>query len=239
MAPVTWQRSLRRQFGQAQSFELERLGPGPVLGDWWVVNPEGASHYRVAIRGLESGNNFCTCSDYAANGLGTCKHIEFALHRLQGKRGARAAFKRGWQPVASELWLRHGERRTLCFTPGQGCPAALLAWADRHFDQAHGGTWRQGEDLLPVEAFLKKARKLAGAHGHELQVHEDVLALVAQASDARHRAQVLDQAYPGGPKDKGLGKAVQAIAEAELMAHHFCLRRVLADRLIDVLQARR
>ncbi|MBS0468498.1 MAG: DEAD/DEAH box helicase family protein [Proteobacteria bacterium] len=206
MDAAEWQRGLRRQFGQVQAFELESLGPGPVLGDWGVVNPGGQSSYRVAIRGLQPGDNFCTCADYATNGLGTCKHIEFALHRLLRKRGARAAFKAGWQPEESEIWLRYGEQRTLCFTPGHDCPPALLTWAGRHFDLTQGGAWREAGAPWAFDRLLRQARRLAGKLGHGLQVHEDVLAFVARARDARHRAQVLDQAYPRGARDKGLGK---------------------------------
>jgi predicted nucleic acid-binding Zn finger protein len=34
------------------------------------------------------GGNFCSCPDYAMNDLGTCKHLEFTLARLEKKRGA-------------------------------------------------------------------------------------------------------------------------------------------------------
>ncbi len=206
MEPAEWQRALRRQFGQAQAFELAPIGAGVVLGDWRVLNPAGASSYRVAIRGLQPGDNFCTCADYATNGLGTCKHIEFTLQRLLRKRGAKAAFRAGWQPQASELWLRYGEQRTPCFTPGQDCPPALLKWADRHFDLAQGGIWRASNALWSFDSALQQAQRLADQHGHGLQVHEDVLAFMAQARDAHHRAQTLEQAYPQGAKDKNLRK---------------------------------
>lgn len=204
MEPAEWQRALRRQFGQTQAFELECIGPGPVLGDWQVVNPAGPSRHRVAIRGLKPGDNFCTCADYATNSLGTCKHIEFALHRLQKKRGARTALRQGWQPAFSEVWLRHGEQRVLCFTPGQDCPAGLVKWASAYFDLDEGGSWREEHALLSFDDFLQKAQRLAARQGHELQVHQDALAFTAQARDAWHRIQVLDQAYPKGAKDKGV-----------------------------------
>lgn len=75
LSPVEWQRTLRRQFGREQSFDLENIGAEPFFSDFRVSNPQSKSHYRVAIRGLRPNDNFCSCPDYASNELGTCKHI--------------------------------------------------------------------------------------------------------------------------------------------------------------------
>jgi hypothetical protein len=83
LSPVDWQRALRRQFGREQLFDLECLGTEPFFSDFRVGNPQFTSHYRVAIRGLKPGDNFCSCPDYATNELGTCKHIEFTLAQLE------------------------------------------------------------------------------------------------------------------------------------------------------------
>src|SRR5712672_4421904 len=106
LLPVDWQRGLRRQFGREQAFELENLGSEPFFSEYRVSNPASKSSYRVAIRGLGPGGNFCSCPDYATSELGTCKHIEFTLAHLEQQRGARAAFARGYQPTFSELFLR-------------------------------------------------------------------------------------------------------------------------------------
>ncbi len=75
LSAVDWQRGLRRQFGRAQPFGLENLGSEPFFSEFRVSNPASKSSYRVAIRGLGPGGNFCSCPDYATNELGTCKHI--------------------------------------------------------------------------------------------------------------------------------------------------------------------
>ena len=97
LAPLEWQRALRRQFGREQAFGLENCGTEPFFSEFRVSNLESKSTYRVAIRGLRPGDNFCACPDYAMNELGTCKHIEFTLAKLAGKRGAKAAFAGGCQ----------------------------------------------------------------------------------------------------------------------------------------------
>src|SRR5271167_5215712 len=106
LSPVDWQRGLRRQFGREQAFALENLSSEPFFSEFRVSNPVSRSSYRVAIRGLGPGGNFCSCPDYATSELGTCKHIEFTLGQLEKKRGAKTAFARGYQPAFSELYLR-------------------------------------------------------------------------------------------------------------------------------------
>src|SRR6202795_1804066 len=70
LSPVEWQRGLRRQFGREQSFGLENLGSEPFFSEFRVSNPVSKSSYRVAIRGLGPGGNFCSCPDYATSELG-------------------------------------------------------------------------------------------------------------------------------------------------------------------------
>jgi hypothetical protein len=103
LSPLDWQRGLRRQFGREQAFGLENLTSEPFFSEFRVSNPVSKSSYRVAIRGRGPGGNFCSCPDYATSELGTCKHIEFTLARLEKKRGAKAAFARGYQPAFAEL----------------------------------------------------------------------------------------------------------------------------------------
>ncbi|TMJ93504.1 MAG: ATP-dependent helicase, partial [Alphaproteobacteria bacterium] len=111
LSPLDWQRGLRRQFGREQAFGIENLTSEPFFSEFRVSNPVSKSSYRVAIRGLGPGGNFCSCPDYATSELGTCKHIEFTLARLEKKRGAKTAFARGYQPAFSELYLRNDGKR--------------------------------------------------------------------------------------------------------------------------------
>src|SRR5215469_7532524 len=144
LAPVQWQRGLRRQFGREQAFGLENLTSEPFFSEFRVSNPASKSSYRVAIRGRGPGGNFCSCPDYATSELGTCKHIEFTLAQLEKKRGARAAFARGYQPAFSELYLRNEGRRRIHFRSGTDCPPALREAAAALFDG--GDDWMLPDD---------------------------------------------------------------------------------------------
>jgi len=63
LSPVDWQRGLRRQFGREGAFGLENLTAEPFFSEFRVSNPASKSSYRVAIRGLGPGGNFCSCPD--------------------------------------------------------------------------------------------------------------------------------------------------------------------------------
>ena len=250
-----WQAALRRQFGREQPFALRNLGAEPVFSTFRVDNPDSGTHYLVTTRGLEPGSNQCTCWDYATNHLGTCKHIEFTLARLQARRSGKAALARGLVVPHSEIRLDYLGARQLCLHPGTTCPPKLLKRAGQSFDPAAG--WALSRSRLDDVGPLVQA---AQAAGHELRVGDDVWAFIAQVRDAEQRQHTLAQAYPKGAQDKalhkllkarlypyqvegalfaaragrallgdemGLGKTVQAIAAAELMARHFGVQRLL------------
>ncbi len=255
LSAVDWQRALRRQFGREQAFDLENIGAEPFFSEFRVSNPESKSKYYVAIRGARPGDNFCACPDYATNELGTCKHIEFALARLEKKRGAKAAFTRGYQPAFSELYLRNGGARTIHFRAGTDCPATLAKAAAALFDASR--SWCLPEERFDqLERFLGIAAKL----GHELRAYDDALDFVAGKKDAVRRTAALDALFPLGAADPrlekllkgplypyqaegalfavragraligdemGLGKTIQAIAATEILARHFGVGKVL------------
>lgn len=255
LSAVEWQRALRRQFGREQAFGFENIGTEPVFSEFRVSNPESRRSYRVAIRGRLPGDNYCACLDYATNELGTCKHIEFVLARLEQKRGAKTAFARGYQPPFSELYLRNDGGRAIHFRAGTDCPPAVREAAAGLFDEARGGALRV-EDFAALERFMAATAK----SGHELRAYDDALDFLAGRRDARQRAEKLDKLLRSGRDafplkkllkvplypyqadgalfavragraligdDMGLGKTIQAIAAAEILSRYFGVSRVL------------
>ena len=253
MTPEAWQAALRRQFGREQRFRLKNVGAHPLFSEFQVINSQSRRTYRVAIRGSELGSNFCACADFATNTLGTCKHIEFTLGRLERKPGARAAFARGWEPPFSEVYLRYGARREVRFRPRADAPDEFKRFAARYFDA--NGVLRP-DAFGRFDAFVAKAVRF----DPDLRCYEDALGFVAQVRDAEQRSRLVDQAFPRGIRsaalggllrlplydyqreaalfaaragrciiadDMGLGKTIEAIAAAEIMARHFGVERVL------------
>jgi superfamily II DNA or RNA helicase len=255
LSPVDWQRGLRRQFGREQAFALENLTSEPFFSEFRISNPVSKSSYRVAIRGPGPGGNFCSCPDYSTSELGTCKHIEFTLARLERKRGAKTAFARGYRPAFSELYLRNEGKRRVHFRAGEDCPPALREAAAALFDA-------EGDGVLPEARFgdLEAFMAMASKSDHELRAYDDALDFLAGRRDADRRAARLEQLFPRGAADPnllallkaplypyqaegalfaarvgralisdemGLGKTIQAIAAAEILSRHFGVSKVL------------
>jgi superfamily II DNA or RNA helicase len=245
MSVEDWQASLRRQFGREQPLVLERPGAEP---EFIVRNPKSKGRYRVALRGMEPGDNFCSCPDFATNDLGTCKHIEFTLSKLLARRDGKSLLARGFAPPYSEVYLSYRGARRLRFRAGAECPPALAKKAATVLDGDADGVAL--DDLL----------RAAGKAGHEVRCYDDARAFVAERRDAERRRRLFADAYPKGAKDPalrkllkaplypyqaegalfaatagraliaddmGLGKTIQAIAAAELLSRYCGAERVL------------
>lgn len=248
-----WQLQLRRQFGrdQEKEFDIRNLGSEPVFSEFAVTNPATKRTYRAAIRGLDAGVNYCSCPDYAVNTLGTCKHIEAVLCSLEGRHAD--VLSRGYLPPFAEVYVRYGARRTIVFSPGDGCPAKLRTLAGHYFDR--DGALKT-EAVAGFDRFVQEARKIE----YELRVYDDAASLIAEARDRQARRARLHKRYGGSKKDAvwgrllkvalypyqregalfaamagraviademGLGKTIQAIAAAEILAKDGGVERVL------------
>ena len=77
-----WQRLLRKQYGEQQDFRVENRGDHPIFSEFILTNPRSQKTYKIAIRGDQPGDNYCSCPDFRINDLGTCKHIAFTLNQL-------------------------------------------------------------------------------------------------------------------------------------------------------------
>lgn len=247
-----WQIQLRRQYGRDQDFVLEKLDQERFFAEYMVLNPQSGGRYHIRIGGLAPGENVCSCPDFSTNDLGTCKHIEFALGKIETQRGAKSAFKRGFQAHYSELYLDYAGARCVRFRAGTGCSDALRERAPSLFDAESGNRLApQHYALLPE--FLAAARDA----GDDVRCRDDALGFIAEWRDAQERARILDSHYPAGATlagllkidlypyqaqgalfaasagrcligdEMGLGKTAQAIAAAELMMRHFGAERVL------------
>ena len=195
MSLETWQRELRRQFGREQQFALTNIGTERVFSDFEVRNPQSASTYRVAIRGVQAGENYCSCADFATNALGTCKHVEFVIGRLERQRTTAAILQRGFAPPHSEVVLQYGARREVKFRRGSACPRALAALSAKYFDARH--TLRV-EAFATFESFLSKAASL----DHDIRCYDDVLGFVAEVRDRVRRTTRIAEAFPRGVRDR-------------------------------------
>jgi superfamily II DNA or RNA helicase len=253
MSVEEWQVALRREFGREQAFKVKNMGTDPIFSEFELVNPKTEKTYRVAIRGTELGSNYCSCPDFAVNTLGTCKHVEWLLAKLERKPGAKKAFKEGFQPAYSEVYLRYGAQRLVCWRAGTACPRELASLAKEYFGS--DGVLRP-EAYAEFDEFARKAN----SYGHDVRIYDDALAFIAQVRDDAIRRRRIAEAFPQNGRarsmnglvkvklypyqqegalfaatagrcliadDMGLGKTVQAIAAVEILARTMGVQRVL------------
>ncbi len=253
MSLSEWQTALRKEYGRDQEFQIKNIGNEPIFSEFLVTNPQSERTYRVAIRGNQPGQNYCSCPDFAVNLLGTCKHIEFTLSKLERKRGATKQFREGFIPTYSEIYLRYGKKREVCFIPGSDCPEDLRKYSFRFFNK---------EGKLRPHAYLKFHTFLKNApiNGHDFRCYEDAIQFIAQLRDDDQREKRIDREYRQGitsakfksllkvdlypyqrkgalfaakagrcliGDDMGLGKTIQAIAATEILAQTSGVEKVL------------
>jgi len=253
MSLEEWQTKLRKQFGRDQAFDLKNVGDRRAFSDFLVTNPESRRTYRVTVRGTLPGENTCTCPDFATNTLGTCKHVEFVLAKLEKSKSSKRELKEGYHPVSGEIVLRYGAHREICYLRPADAGPALVKLAAKYFDF---------DGRLKPLALPKFETILVEILGHDpdLRVSDDAHALLAEVRDIAVRAQRVNEAFPEGVGSRqfqdilkfplydyqregvlfaakagrcligdemGLGKTAQAIATAEVMARLFGVERVL------------
>ena len=221
----------------------------PWFGSWTAASIGGKTpfprQYRVTIRSLHKRANFCSCPDFANNQLGTCKHIEAALHKIK-KHPKYNAFKDKPAPIPY-VYLAWDRPKVPMLTVHRGPSMAddLSRLVDDYFTPAGDFSGRMPDDFLRFTAQVESRE--------DIHIGEDALnwvhQLAAEASQQLRSAEILRQIestrgklpginarlYPyqiqgtgflaGTGRalladDMGLGKTLQAISAAVWLKTH-------------------
>ena len=232
---------------------VEPLDPQAWFGLWsatsLIADPQWQRRYRVTIRALDERLNHCSCPDFANNQLGTCKHIEAALHQIRKRSQAtgeglpppKPFIYHRWQ-AGPAIWIQ----RTGALSP------ALTPLIDRYFDpqgqfigELPDGFYALSDALYGCEEIVigEDARQ-AVAHLATEQAHRlrsQAIARRILQSDGRlpgidtrlYPYQIEGVAFLAGngrallADDMGLGKTLQAIAAASWLIAESGVQRVL------------
>ena len=65
----------RQERATTERMTMKATDPERPWSDYLVTNALSGKTYRVALRGPERGQSYCSCPDFRKNTLGTCKHI--------------------------------------------------------------------------------------------------------------------------------------------------------------------
>jgi SNF2 family DNA or RNA helicase len=242
---------LRRQRAKATKLIIENVGKNRVWSEFQVTNPDSQGRYQVRIRGFEVGdNNACTCPDFKANTLGTCKHIEAVLETLKSELPPHLQKKKA---IISrpELFLNYGEQLQLGLLLPPRHSDQLRKLAVTYFDEK--GLWNghgKYADLIhdieqlpeevavgpePLEFMNRESERFEMLQKEERWLAEleagtlDLKLLDVPLYDYQVRG-ALFLACRGRSilgDDMGLGKTVQTVAAVELLARERNLQKAL------------
>ncbi len=99
----------RFQRAKSEKMRLRSLDPQTLWTDYILTSHVSGKSYRIALRGWDPGESYCSCPDFRKNTLGTCKHIMYALERVRKK------FKQSIRHTPAEIndicvYLRYGRQ---------------------------------------------------------------------------------------------------------------------------------
>lgn len=238
----------RQERAKTERMTIKSINSRILWTDYIVTNALSGKSYRVALRGWERGDSFCSCPDFRKNTLGTCKHIMNVQRKMERKFKA-GTKKRPYQQKGFAVHIVYGKKLQLRLL----CPTEI--------DKVAAGIIKQieGRDIKDVHKLLRSVRKLEVA-GHNVIIFPDAeeyidfllhrermnkLVTDIRKNPAGHplrktllKAELLPYqldgiAFAAGvgravlADDMGLGKTIQGIGVAELMSRQSAIEKVL------------
>jgi superfamily II DNA or RNA helicase/predicted nucleic acid-binding Zn finger protein len=242
----------RRERAAAVPLKVLKRPPTGPYGDYTVKSASGRT-YRVALRGPGLFENYCSCPDFAMNTLGTCKHVEAILLRLQ-ERHQKTLESARYKRTRASISLQYGDRIEVRLRMPASPSPALRAIAAEYFDangllpRDHYPRFGQvlealrnadGDAVMYSDALeyidreneltegLEMERKLLG----KLKRGQDPTAGLLKTRLLPYQARGAIFAACRGrvalADDMGLGKTVQTLAATELLRQRRGIERVL------------
>lgn len=243
----------RRKRAKAE-VQVEAESGQPWFGSWRAssINATFPRTYRVIIRSLAKRRNYCSCPDFAGNQLGTCKHIEAALHKI-AKHPEFASFQNRSAPFPYVYlsWERD-EAPTVCLQRGPDMGEELQQFTADYF--AADGSFKA---RMPDDFF--RFVELADNRG-DIHIGEDAVDWAnhqAQTASRRNRSATIRESIQAGrgklpgirarlypyqvegtaflagtgrallADDMGLGKTLQAIGAATWLKNNDSVQKIL------------
>ena len=238
----------RAERARTEKMRLTSLDSQEIWTDYTLTNAASGKSYRVALRGWQAGQSYCSCPDFRKNTLGTCKHILHALEKVR-RRFSDSQRNRPYRRRDISVHLSYGEELEL---------RILLP---PHLDDVTSGIVRPIRDrpITDLPDLLKRIRQLE-AHDVAVTVYPDaeeyiqtrlrLQRIAAKVAEIRRnpkshplrttllKVEILPYQLDGIAfaasagrailaDDMGLGKTLQGIGMAELLAREADIRKVL------------
>ncbi|MEE8060148.1 MAG: DEAD/DEAH box helicase [Pseudomonadales bacterium] len=238
----------RQERAQREKMRLVSSDANTIWSEYMITSAGSGKSYKIALRGWERGDSYCSCPDFRKNTLGTCKHILHALDKVK-KRFPKKAHKQRYRQREIAVHLLYGKTLELrLLTPPtlsvdiekQIKPISNRAINDIHdLLQRIQKVERQGHNVLiypdaeeyiqqrlfynHIESTVKAIR--ANPEQHPLRTALLKAELLPYQLDGIAFAVGAGRAILAD--DMGLGKTIQGIGVAELFACEVNINKVL------------
>ncbi len=238
----------REQRARSEKMTLRSLNPSRPWTDYLVTSRASGKTYRVALRGHERGESYCSCPDFRKNTLGTCKHILNALNKVRRKFGE-VELGRPYHQTQIAIHLHYGESLELRLLSPDAMKPAVTAVVgplrDKPIRDIHDLMKRVarleqlGEDVLvypDAEEYIQQSlfRDRMSGLVKEIRTNPKMHPLRKELLNVDLLPYQLDGiAFAAGAgrailaDEMGLGKTIQAIGVAELLSREAGIRKTL------------
>lgn len=134
--------------------KVKHLSGKPWFGQWQASSMVSTTHrpqiYTVQIRSLTERVNYCSCPDHATNLLGTCKHIEAVLHKINKTKSLQPKSKKSSRAFVYLSW------------EGSNAPQIRLQRATRKPSSAKNAAEKNKELTTILDQFFNAAGDFSG-----------------------------------------------------------------------------
>lgn len=238
----------RAERARTEKFKYEAADPEQPWTNYTVTSALSGKTYRVALRGTELGQSYCSCPDFRTNTLGTCKHVLHLLEQVQ-KDFSKQKLNRPYKRKNISVFLRYGRQAELQLGLPEKLPAEVETLVAPFRDHPVNDVHELLRLIRRLESLGQKTIIYPDAEEWIQQrlFHERMSAITAEIRQdpARHPLRTsllkipllpyqLDGiAFAAGAgrailaDDMGLGKTMQGVGVAELLAREAGIRKVL------------
>ncbi|MBW2296121.1 MAG: DEAD/DEAH box helicase [Deltaproteobacteria bacterium] len=238
----------RAERAKNEKMRLTSMNRNILWTDYMLINAQSGKSYRIALRGWERGESFCSCPDFRKNTLGTCKHIIYALGRVK-QRFSKKVRQTPYKVKDIGVYLKYEKDLNLHMQIPEGLDTSIAKLV-RPFKE---------KPISNIKALLKKIRRIEN-HGSRVTIYPDAEAHISERL-YRERVKAKVGAIRKDPKnhrlrttllkaelhpyqldgiafavgagrailadDMGLGKTIQGIGVAELLSRDADISKVL------------
>ena len=238
----------RKERAQKEKMRLKSINPHELWTDYIITSHVSGKSYRIALRGWELGESYCSCPDFRKNTLGTCKHIIYALERVR-KKFSKAVKETPPEIKEIGVYLRYGRQLQLRLLIPDNLTPQIVKHLKPFKDKAIQNIKsllrciRQVENLGAEVTIYPDAEEYINQKLFQERMTETVAEIRQDPRNHPLRKGLLNAelfpyqldgiAFSAGigravlADDMGLGKTIQGIGVAELLSRQTLVSKVL------------